>query len=205
VHVIRNEVCYELSYIGNGFYGSPSNPYTQDCPDCGLVMNPGDTIFLEIFHFGKVASAHTVIPPKPANFTMSRNQLVVPASGRVDDNAVAFELTWDAQGDFWYYVELINLDNPKQPVGGGDQVYGYIPPYISEPVRDKRFIINWGQLPYYGRYRVKVVAINREYVELLLTRNQDSRDLNEPASNVTNGLGIFTAINSAYLDFTVTD
>ena len=88
---------------------------------------------------------------------------------------------------------------------GGEPVYGYEMPYMSEPFNDNRYIIPWERLPYYGRYRVKVVAVNREYVELVLTRNQDSRDLNEPISNVNNGLGIFTAINFAFIDFVVTD
>jgi hypothetical protein len=33
-------------------------------------------------------------------------------------------------------------------------------------------------------------------VNLYSSLNQDSRELNEPYSNVTNGLGIFTAFNS---------
>jgi hypothetical protein len=204
VHIIRNEVCYELIHSGNGQYGNPTNPYTTDCPDCGLVFNPGDTIYLEIFHFGKLATSHTVIPPEPLNFSMSADPVAVPSSGDDQPEGDAFELSWDMDSDFWYYIEITHHENPRTPIGGGEPVYGYVPPIITEPFRDNRYIVEWEQLPYYGHYRVKVVAVNREYVELILTRNQDSRDLNEPISNVENGLGIFTAVNSTFLDFNVT-
>ena len=134
---------------------------------------------------------------------MSVNPFVVTTSGNAVPEGEAFELSWDLDGDYWFYVEITCHENPKQPVAGGEPDYSYVPPVISEPFRDKRYIVNWDQLPYYGHYRVKVVAVNREYVELLLTRNQDSRDLNEPISNIDNGLGIFTAVNSVFTDFYV--
>jgi hypothetical protein len=40
-----------------------------------------------------------------------------------------------------------------------------------------------------------VYRINQEYADLYRTRQQDSRDLNEPLSNVVNGLGVFSAFN----------
>ena len=141
VHIIRNEVCYELTHFGSGNYGAPSNPYTTDCPDCGLSLNPGDTIYLEIFHFGKIATSHTVIPPEPVNLSISENPVIAPSSGQATPEGKAFELNWDLEGDYWFYVEISNLESPKLPVDGGEPFTGYAPPVITEPFRDKRYIV----------------------------------------------------------------
>jgi hypothetical protein len=37
--------------------------------------------------------------------------------------------------------------------------------------------------------------VNQEYADLYENRQQDSRNLTEPLSNVNNGLGIFTAFS----------
>ncbi|MBW7995835.1 MAG: DUF4249 family protein [Candidatus Glassbacteria bacterium] len=204
VNVITNDVCYELFHMGNGNYGSPENPYgTDDCLECGFNLFPGDTIYLEVFYFGKIATASTVIPPKPENLQKPVDPLIVPASANGEPHGDALEISWELDGDFWFYIESWNYEVNRVPIDGGEPVSGYEPHYISDLFMDRKFVVAWDQLPYYGRYRIKVVVATREYVELYLTRNQDSRDLNEPISNITNGLGIFTATNNVSFDITV--
>jgi len=43
---------------------------------------------------------------------------------------------------------------------------------------------------------VSVYRVNQEYADLYEGRRQDSRDLNEPSTNIENGLGVFSAFNS---------
>lgn len=203
VNIIRGGTCYELAHRGKGNYGSPTNPYTPDCPDCGLFLGAGDTIYLEVFHFGKVATASTVIPPQPRNLSLSVPSVIVPPGSGAAPVGDAFEISWELEGDYWFYLELSSIGSTFVPVGGGDVVIGYIPPVKTQIFNTRRYVVTWDMLPYYSHYRVKVVAVNREYVELYLTRSQDSRDLNEPVSNVLNGLGIFTALNSDYLELDV--
>ena len=203
VHIIRAETCYELIHWSKGNYGSPTNPYTPDCPDCGLFLNEGDTIQLEVFHFGKVATASTVIPPQPRNLTLSSSVVSVPSTEGGASQGNAFEISWELEGDYWFYLELRSIGSTFVPVDGGELVVGYVPPVRTQLFNTRRFIVTWDMLPYYGHHWAKVVVVNREYVEMYLTRNQDSRDLNEPVSNVLNGLGIFTALNSDYLEFDV--
>ncbi|MDA3862202.1 MAG: hypothetical protein PF445_13365 [Melioribacteraceae bacterium] len=38
--------------------------------------------------------------------------------------------------------------------------------------------------------------VNKEYVDLYESRDQDSRNLNEPLTNIENGLGVFSAFAS---------
>ncbi len=43
---------------------------------------------------------------------------------------------------------------------------------------------------------VRVYKVNQEYANLYRSREQDSRSLNEPLTNVQNGLGVFSAFAS---------
>ncbi len=47
--------------------------------------------------------------------------------------------------------------------------------------------------------------INAEYAQLYGNRTQDSRDLNEPPSNIRNGLGVFSAFNISSVFFEVAE
>ena len=58
-------------------------------------------------------------------------------------------------------------------------------------------------LEFLGLHRVKVYRVNEEYTQLYQNRTQDSRDLNEPPSNIRNGLGVFSAFSSDSAFFTV--
>ena len=46
-----------------------------------------------------------------------------------------------------------------------------------------------------GKHEIKVYKVNQEYVDLYESREQDSRDLNEPLTNIEGGLGVFSAFN----------
>lgn len=203
VHIILKGTCYELAHMGKGNYGAPTNPYAPDCPDCGLFLSAGDTINLEIFHFDKVATSSTIIPPQPQNLLLSSSPVVVPPFAGDAPVGDAFEISWELEGEYWFYLELKSVEDARLPVGGGDVVYGRVPSLKTELINSRRFVVTWDMLPYYGTWRLNVFAVNREYVELYLTRSQDSRDLNEPVSNVSNGLGIFTALNSDKIQFEV--
>ena len=65
--------------------------------------------------------------------------------------------------------------------------------FISEPSQDSSFEIIGIALETYGRHVAKVYRVNKEYEDLFKNLEQDSRDLNEPPSNIVNAIGIFTA------------
>ena len=55
----------------------------------------------------------------------------------------------------------------------------------------------------YGRHKVTIYKVNEEYALLYETSEQDSRDLNEPYTNINNGLGIFSGFASQEFYFSV--
>jgi hypothetical protein len=84
------------------------------------------------------------------------------------------------------------------PGGGGGMLR-----MVSTPTADYQYRIQRFDLSFYGRHRVKVYRVNQEYADLYESRQQDSRDLNEPLTNIRNGLGVFSAFNSTAAYFNV--
>lgn len=56
---------------------------------------------------------------------------------------------------------------------------------------------------YYGKYKLILFKVNGEYIDLFNNRGQSSLNLTNPPTNVTNGFGVFIAMNVDTLDFTV--
>ena len=72
-----------------------------------------------------------------------------------------------------------------------------------EPTRASEASVNPLSLLVLGPYAARVYRVNQEYADLYENRTQDSRDLNEPPTNIHGGLGIFSAFSSRTADFTV--
>ena len=70
-------------------------------------------------------------------------------------------------------------------------------------MRENRYSIQRADLTYFGEHRAKVYKVNREYANLYAFGQQDSRHLNEPETNIKNGLGVFAGFSSAAVRFVV--
>ena len=51
-------------------------------------------------------------------------------------------------------------------------------------------------ITHFGRHDIVLFHVQSDYVLLYQSSGQNSRDLNEPYSNIKGGLGMFTAFNS---------
>jgi hypothetical protein len=100
-----------------------------------------------------------------------------------------------------FYVVIDNIEETPVQVDSGFPG-GFRPSrFISSPTNLNEYSISRMDVRYYGTYEVKVYRVNQEYADLYGSRQQDSRDLNEPLSNIENGLGIFSAFNSVAVCF----
>jgi hypothetical protein len=118
------------------------------------------------------------------------------------EDTSAAKITWVNGDNSAYYVTLENVDTTLQQIGTGFP-FGRFNRIVSIPTISDEYMISLINVTYYGQYKAKIYRVNQEYVDLFSTRQQDSRDLNEPLSNIVNGLGIFTAFNSDSVFFRV--
>ena len=68
--------------------------------------------------------------------------------------------------------------------------------FVAEPTTNNYYRVPQSDFNYIGKYKITLYRVNQEYVNLYASRQQNSRSLNEPLTNVNNGLGIFTAFAS---------
>ena len=116
-----------------------------------------------------------------------------------------FSITWDNPAGDYYYV-VINSEDPDDPdYILPDFVRDFIGDFelITEPTTANFYEIIPLTLNWVGPHYVTVYQVNQEYADLFENREQDSRDLTEPPTNIEGGLGIFTAFNGYVQDFEV--
>ena len=181
----------------------PGRYYMEDQPE----MFPGDTFRLRVELNDKSLSAVTVIPEVPPAVSMSSTSVSLP---KVDDMRDFMgvempdpvELTWDNPEAKYYFLDIQNIESypvsikPDPPADRPGLPEGVSFQMITEPTNNNYYAINIRQLEYFGTHRIVFTSVNEEYVYLYNSLSQDSRELNEPYSNIANGLGIFTAFNS---------
>jgi hypothetical protein len=180
-------------------------PGFYDYPGSDLAVVAGDEFMIESQYLGKVATATTVVPSKPTQVGANPDQLGVQeltfGAGRgkfLNDDTTAVQVTWANPEGESYYVTLENIESDPSPIFEPPAGFENRRPirFVSIPVNSQEYRITRRSVEFFGTHMVKVYRVNREYVDLFISRNQDPQDLNEPLSNVTGGLGIFTAFNS---------
>jgi len=196
-----------VSSGSNGLYHYPGDD---------LEVRTGDVFQLEITHNGITATAETQVPTPTQGLGLSQDSIIVPrlplSQGR---DAVVEALgnflrgssitaSWDNPDGEQFYMVVENLTEATDPIFP-QQVLDALEDlrFVSEPTDDDNLTFLGGSLVTFGTYVVSVFHVNEEYAALFDNRTQDSRDLNEPPSNVINALGVFSAFNSQTAFFEV--
>lgn len=169
-----------------------------------LSVQSGDHFRLDVSRGGITASAETVVPQKPVNASTSHTTLTFVRETFVTPFGMTMEFvnTSDTMMVLWnnpekhpYYVVVESADPNPQPLRS-DTVMLRRFRFVTEPTTNNYFRIPPMNINYTGVHKVTLYRVNQEYVNLYKSRQQDSRSLNEPVTNVRNGLGIFTAFSS---------
>jgi hypothetical protein len=196
VTLIKNGVDYPLTPTpgDSGFYHYAGN---------SLQVYIGDRFEIAVEYFGRIATGETVIPEPPKNVRISKDEFVIQTGARFDTSSVT--ITWDEEtDDTFFFVTIENREPVLAPINeqpGG--LFGQRRTFRSRPQRQNFYRIRRFDLAYRGKHQVRVYKINPEYAKLYELGLQDSRNLNEPETNIKNGLGIFSGFSSRSLEFTV--
>ena len=172
-----------------------------------LEVREGDRFRLEVEAFGRTATGETVVPAPPLAVELDRDRLEIPVitpgvirTGVLQSLQVT--VTWENPDTRLHFVDVEGLDPDAEAI---------LPGFVSDrpgrfrlrsaPTAEAFHTIRLPQLETLGRHRAIVYRVNQEYADLYGNRIQDSRDLNEPPSNIHGGLGVFSAFNSVARDF----
>jgi hypothetical protein len=183
-------------------------------PDSNLTVETGDVFQLEVKYNEIVATAQTIVPTPTTGVTASPDTLFYPtlilqgATQQQTDSingilaSLRMSATWDNPNDDYYYMTVESIENPALPLFPSIAL-SFLErfKYVSEPINGNSLSILGVGLTSLGTHKVKVYHINQEYVDLFLNQEQDSRDLNEPPTNIKGALGVFSAFNSGQAFF----
>jgi len=204
VSLIKDGVRYDLvpSLGDSGYYH-----YEWD----DLTVNEGDEFEIAVSYQNQHASGKTTVPNPPRNVTLSSETLLVPdfssfGPGGFNDSSYTIFVNWEYDPSSLFYVVIECIEENPDSIdtfmsfGGKARASRK---FISAPTNMNEYRIQWRSVSFYGKHRIKVYRVNQEYADLYSSRQQDSRDLNEPLTNIENGLGVFSAFNSVETVFNV--
>lgn len=200
VVLAKDEHIYELvpSAGDSGYYHYPGSD---------LSVEVGDIFRISIEYDEQTITATTIIPPPPENVTISSNEFVIdaesgPFGARNDTSTIT--VTWLNPDGSFYFILVENLEATLTPVDDrfGDFL-GRFRSFRSSPRDSDNYVIRRLDVTYLGEHEVRVYKVNQEYADLFEFGQQDSRNLNEPASNIENGLGVFAGFSSDVVHFAV--
>jgi len=180
-----------------------------------LTVEAGDVFRLEVAYEGTLAIGETTVPIAPAAVVLTDDTFTVPTLGQpgqgggrpqgggLQDASIA--VTWDNTSENLHFVVI-----EDRIAGEPDYI---LPEFIrarfggfrlvNQPTRNDFQDINLRSLEVVGPHAAIVYRVNQEYADLYENREQDSRDLNEPPSNISGGLGVFSAFHGTQVIFNV--
>lgn len=193
---------YELFYLGeNGKYGNPD-----------LFLEVGESYALEVNYNGQTITAETSIPDAPKEVTLTDNSVEMT---QINDFTDIFnqeppdpiQVDWNNDDGGWYFVQVQNIEEDPEPINQlfiDEDIDFERPTFVTEPTSDPFYLINvFRDITHFGTYEVTVFRVNAEYVALYEDNTESSGSLNEIRTNVQNGFGIFTGVNSTSILFEV--
>lgn len=184
--------------------GSTNIPLTESAngtythADAGFLA-AGKTYTLQFTYNGTAVSASTLMPAKPTNYTASDTLINVPVrsmgnpvTGTVDSVAVTFK--W-SNPDSLYHVLVFKNDDTSP--GSVDLQYNRPVNFTIDTKRAALYDMYYRSFNYLGIYRVILYRVNKDYIDLLTSNtNTSSQKLTNPPTNITNGFGVFTAMQT---------
>lgn len=200
IEIHWNDDVFALENTGNGQYTYPGD---------GLEIISGETYQINFLFEGASITSTTTVPPAPTGLHLSVEQLEIPQVKELSDirdlaqsgnNNV--NVGWDNPNGDYYFLVIENMETDPESIDLNDILdYGY--EYTSSPTQNDFFtLVPFVHYTQFGIHRIILYRVNEEYALLYETIEQDSRDLNEPFTNIDNGVGIFSgfASDTVYLD-----
>jgi len=169
-----------------------------------------DSFSLSFDFNSKTISATTAIPTKPSGMSISDDTIKIKkqtASTKPEDfsssSSTTLEITWDNTAKEYHYLTIDWIDTTEVFTNTMMDTTDISTQEVGSANQDDVYNINQMNLRLYGKYRVILHKINKEYYDLMETTNKNSNSMTNPPSNVANGWGVFTALSTDTLYFWV--
>ncbi len=176
--------------------------------EASQLVQAGKAYKLSFRYNQKLVTANTTIPTKPENYKQSVASIKAftfggGAGGGIPDFPDPVKLTWDNPNNSYYVVVIENTEATPEAINTGNSS----PPariFRNQPTQGNSYEIRVMQFNYYGKHNLKLYHINPDYAVLYSSGGSTSQNLFSPATNINNGVGIFTGMAGKVLELSVT-
>lgn len=163
----------------------------------------GKIYTLTFSYLAKIVSATTVMPAKPSGFSTQHKTVTYSAS--TEPNAAVDTLnkfTWNNPDSLNHILVFYNIDDINAPL---HMISNYQRTYQADTKRKSYYYVTTSNIYSYANYKVALLRVNSEYIDFLNSNSTgaNSQNLLNMPTNVINGLGIFTALQSDTLTFSL--
>lgn len=212
VTLTRGNEAFQLTASGSEGY------YHYDGND--LTVSEGDEFRLSVQRGSATVTATTTVPRVPVAVNLSTHKvevvrLIIGPRGPLNPGGAdavreslqnaRITVSWENPNAELHFVVVESVIDGQPdyilPEFIRDQIRRFR--LVTEPTDQDFFDIDLRSMETFGQYRATVYRVNEEYADLYESREQDSRDLNEPASNIEGGLGVFSAFAGVVKAFEV--
>ncbi|MGZ3753769.1 MAG: DUF4249 family protein [Mucilaginibacter sp.] len=158
----------------------------------------GKTYSLQFTYLSYAVSAQTVMPAQPTNFAMNDTSVYISTNISSPNSTIdtVDRLTWANPAALNHIIVFDNLS------GNGLKLTSYRgTPSSFEVNTDNKasYFATNNTFGYYGIYNIILLRVNQEYIDYIKsnTNSATSQTLTDTYTNITNGYGIFTAMQAA--------
>jgi hypothetical protein len=175
------------------------------CPDNNLKIIAGNTYNLDISYAKQHITAQTTVPATPVGLQISDSIFIVDTTltqRQLRDSSLLVQ--WKNPNKDYYFVILENKDTALVPIivtnsfnrFGNNGAINFARRFQTRPTQDSLYRVSlFSTIGNYGHYVFKLYKVSKDYASLYQSRGQSSINLNEPFTNISNGLGIFTSFS----------
>jgi hypothetical protein len=154
----------------------------------------GKTYKLQFNYLNTIVSATTQMPAKPATFTATRTTLNLPLSTTTASQYVATTFAWDNPDSLNHLLVFKSDENDPFDIHA---TFNSSPDFTINVKKAASYDAYYSLFNYIGGYKAILFRVNQEYVNMLTTNaNTNSQRLTDAPTNINNGYGVFTAMQS---------
>jgi hypothetical protein len=182
-----------------GLVATAGSPGFYHYPGDDLDVVSGDAFELRIERGAETVTAQTMVPVPPEGLTLSSDVMEIPdlgggfggfGGGRFAD---PITVRWQNPDRSYYFVVVENIEEDPVVLPTTELLEKRPIRFTSQPVTADSMFVHALTLTHFGLHEVTLYGVNSEYADLYEGRTQDTRDLNEPPTNIQGGLGVFSA------------
>lgn len=190
VKILYHDMEYLLTSMGSGLYADTA----------GVIPVISDSSYTLSFSYNGLAVASTtIIPASPANFASSDTsitfaQLDFSSTPSPGSTVTPVTLSWSNTAADYYMITVQCIDSNAVSV-----IKDSIPEdsiFTSPPFNGDEAELRPMTFKYFGRNRVVLYHLNPEYSTFFSQPVSTTQNYQDPPTNIVNGLGIFTGLNT---------